>query len=197
MRPDEQTPHATINGSSPHGHANGSAAKSSDTNGYHSTSNGNGGQDTPPPGQNTSPYFGHDREEVTRIIMQGLSDLGYEGVASQLQATSGYKLEVPRVASFRQAVLEGRWHEAESMLFGKHSAGSGQDGIIGEGDDGMDVSGLPLADEADPSTMRFLLRERKYLELLEKGSIDAALNVLRDEITPLKRDITRLHLLSR
>ena len=57
--------------------------------------------------------------------------------------------------------------------------------------------GLPLAEGADTTTLKFLLRQQKYLELLENRDLNAALTVLRNELTPLKRDIGRLHALSR
>ncbi|KAI7539052.1 hypothetical protein KC317_g17597, partial [Hortaea werneckii] len=75
-------------GSSPH--TNGST-KSGDTNGYHTN-----GHAEP----NVSPFYGHDREEVTRILLQSLSDLGYGGAARQLSAESGFELEIPSVAAF-------------------------------------------------------------------------------------------------
>ena len=69
----------------------------------------------PPP---TGPYFGHDREEVTRILIQGLTDLGYHSAARSLSKESGFALEGPEVAAFRSAVLSGDWPEAELLLFG-------------------------------------------------------------------------------
>lgn len=44
--------------------------------------------------------------------------------------------------------------------------------------------------------MQFLIRQQKYLELLEKGETMQALHVLRSEITPLGQNIERLHLLT-
>lgn len=44
--------------------------------------------------------------------------------------------------------------------------------------------------------LKFLLRQQKYLELLENRDLNTALTVLRSELTPLKRDIGRLHALS-
>jgi len=64
-----------------------------------------------------SDYFGHDREEVTRILMQSLRDLGYSRAAMQLEEDSEYTLEAPEVSHFRQAVLKGEWNKAEKLLF--------------------------------------------------------------------------------
>lgn len=65
----------------------------------------------------SSDYFGHDREEVTRILMQSLWDLGYSRAAMQLEEDSEYTLETPEVSHFRQAVLKGEWNKAEKLLF--------------------------------------------------------------------------------
>lgn len=63
-------------------------------------------------------YFGHDREEVTRILIQALVDLGYHQAASMLEDESAYTLESPYVSNFRHAVLEGDWNTAERLLEG-------------------------------------------------------------------------------
>lgn len=65
-----------------------------------------------------SDYFGHDREEVTRIMIQALVDLGYHKAADVLEEESGYALESPYVSDFRRAVLKGQWAQAESLLRG-------------------------------------------------------------------------------
>ena len=136
------------------------------------------------------PYFGHDRGEVTRILIQALTDLGYNGAAAGLSQESGYELESPVVAAFRNAVLQGEWAEAEELLF---------DGTTSEG--GVSVSanggGLVLQDGVDKSIMRFWLRQQKFLELLEQRDTGRALMVLRLELTPLYQDTAKLHFLSR
>lgn len=137
------------------------------------------------------PYYGHNREEVTRILIQSLHELGYGGAASMLSAESGYELETPGVATFRSAVLGGRWSEAERILIqsfkngaaNKHKAPSEET--------------LVLAENADRNEMLFFLRQQKFLELLEARDMASALIVLRQELTPLNYDIERLHALSR
>lgn len=62
-------------------------------------------------------YFGHDREEVSRILIQALVDLGYQRAASTLEEESEYTLESPCVSSFRDAVLRGEWSRAETLLY--------------------------------------------------------------------------------
>lgn len=221
MRPDhatettQSTQRLSTNGSSHNGSSpptNGSAK--SESNGYHT----NGHIESAVVVRNKEPFFGHDREEVTRILLQSLSDLGYRGAAEQLSRESGYELEIPSVAAFRNAVLAGEWEEAESLLFGADPSELDGGGVlVGNGNghssntlwrksnapfphgsqNGTSRQGLPLAEGADVTSLRFYLRQQKYLELLERRNLTAALAVLRTELTPLKTDVGRLHFLSR
>jgi hypothetical protein len=142
------------------------AAVSNVLNGTHkamngsSHTNGHNGSDTHNSRQS---YHGHDREEVTRVLLQALSDLGYTGATGALSQESGFELESPIVAAFRNAVIQGEWAEAEDLLFG-HSTGEGN-------------TGLMLAEASDENMMRFCLREQKYLELLEERDTARALMV--------------------
>lgn len=212
---------STQNGSSPHtnGSAPGSASKNgngaeAETNGYHhAETNGHSSEQQVLGRQDRSPFFGHDREEVTRILLQSLSDLGYGRAAKQLSDESGYELEIPSVAAFRAAVLNGNWEEAESLLFGSEEVDGGV--ALGNGhaesspswrkgtgssfgaQNGFARHGLPLAETADITWLKFQLRQQKYMELLEERDVNAALKVLRNELTPLRRDTGRIHFLSR
>jgi hypothetical protein len=138
----------------------------------------------------TSSYFGHDREEVARILIQALGDLGYNEAAATLIGESGYELESPSVAAFRHAVLHGEWARAEDALFGRATC-------PGEGGVSVNGNGLVLAPGAQKDVMRFWLRQQKFLELLEQRDTARALMVLRAELTPLYQDVTKLHFLSR
>jgi hypothetical protein len=133
-------------------------------------------------------YLGHDREEVTRILIQALTGLGYNGAAVSLSQESGYDLESPTVAAFRNAVLQGEWTEAEELLFG---------GSTEEGGVSINGNGLALREGVDKNVMRFGLRQQKFLELLEQRDTGRALMVLRSELTPLDQDTSKLHFLSR
>ncbi|TVY55385.1 WD repeat-containing protein, partial [Lachnellula suecica] len=145
-----------------------------------SNTNGHSGKQRPS-------YFGHDREETTRILIQALTDLGYNSAASSLSQESGFDLESPAVAAFRNAVLQGEWKAAEELLLG----GSSEEGGVS-----IKGNGLVLQDNMDKNAMRFGLRQQKFLELLEKHDTSTALLVLRSELTPLYQDISRLHQLS-
>ncbi|KAI9373525.1 WD domain protein [Aspergillus egyptiacus] len=137
-------------------------------------------------------YFGHDREEVTRILIQSLYELGYSGSAALLSKESGYQLESPAVAIFRKAVLDGRWIEAERILVRSFQP-SGQGHSV---DETTSKDKLALVETADKNEMLFYLRQQKFLELLDARDLGAALMVLRHELTPLEYDIGRLHALS-
>ncbi|KAI4194518.1 MAG: hypothetical protein LQ350_007725 [Teloschistes chrysophthalmus] len=137
-------------------------------------------------------FYGHDREEVTRLIIQGLHDLDYHGAANKLSEESGYEVESPVVAHFRHAVLQGDWAEAEILLFGSEPPDGGGGVSINNGDH----RGLKFVDGVDQNQLRFQLRTQKYLELLESKDQGRALMVLRQELTPLKQDRGQLQDLS-
>ncbi|KAF4555155.1 Hypothetical protein D9617_3g022270 [Elsinoe fawcettii] len=158
----------------------------------------------------TGDFYGHDREEVTRILIQSLTDLGYHGAAGTLSRESGFELENTSVAAFRLAIQEGEWSEAEGLLFGRRPERDGGVGLKGNGHNGDELAWLrrggavgegnlpvlPLGEGADQEEMLFLIRQQKYLELLEQRDLATALSVLRREITPLHRDTARLHTLT-
>ncbi|KAL1854769.1 hypothetical protein Daus18300_011365 [Diaporthe australafricana] len=148
-------------------------ATSSSVNGS-SVQNGKAAARDPP-----RDYIGHDREEITRLMIQALSEMGYQSAAENLSKESGYELESRTVAAFRAAVLNGQWTEAEQLLFGAAAAG---DGASRAG------NGLVLAEGVDRDDMRFRIRQQKFLELLEQGDYRPALTVLRNELTPLNRN---------
>lgn len=165
------------------------------TNGTHKsaalTANGstaNGDKPATAPARPAS-YFGHNREEVTRILIQALSDMGYQTAAESVSQESGFKLENPTVSAFRSAVLEGSWSEAEDLLTGATVAGQ-------DDNNGEVGNGLVLAPGSDRAVMRFGMRQQKFLELLETRDTTRALHVLRAELTPLHQDTIKLHFLS-
>ncbi|EAW14864.1 WD domain protein [Aspergillus clavatus NRRL 1] len=144
----------------------------------------------------SSSYFGHDREEVTRILIQSLYELGYDGAASLLSKESGYQLESPAVGIFRRAILDGRWAEAENILIQSFTPDTeGRNAGFGGGKPPI-TEKLALVENAEKNEMLFYLRQQKFLELLESRDLGAALFVLRHELTPLNYDVGRLHALS-
>ena len=160
-RAQDELPAATSNGNH--------KAESEATNG--ASQNGK----EPADEQQPATYLGHDREEVTRILIQALSDMGYLAAARNVSEESGFELESPTVANFRSAVLNGEWGKAEELLSGAVSAGERHQG----------GNGLVLASGADRNLMRVWLRQQQFLELLERRETPRALMVLRNELTPL------------
>ncbi|EPE07907.1 wd domain-containing protein [Ophiostoma piceae UAMH 11346] len=177
--------------------ANGARAPSNSTSSSSSDSNSHPHQHTHPT-SNSTLYFGHDREEVTRLVIQTLSDLGYDDAADSVMQTSGYALESPAVASFRAAVLAADWDTAEHHLRAATVAGRSerQDRPERSETDGNGRDGLVLSPEANLTALRFAIREQKYLEYLEQGDTAKGLLVLRNELTPLCLDTSNLHRLS-
>jgi WD repeat-containing protein 26 len=196
MRSDDAPSHPVSNG-----FANGSVprkiAASGSINGHSPrTVNGSGSSHTNGSVKHSSPvqpptYYGHNREEVTRILIQGLLDMGYNGAAASLSHESGFELESPSVAAFRISILEGQWTEAENILLGSRYSNSAGDGY-GE----LPEQGIVLAEGADRGQMQFWIRQQKFLELLEQRELSLALMVLRQELTPLHHDMHQLHALS-
>lgn len=147
------------------------------------------------PGSAPSTFFGHDREEVTRILIQALSDMGYQDAAESVSQDSGYKLESPTVSAFRSAILGGSWAEAEVLLDG--AVIQGQTGGRDGDDSGGDGNGLVLAAGSETTSMKFCIREQKFLELLEGRATQFALHIMQNQLTPLTRDLSKIrHLAS-
>lgn len=158
-------------------------------NGTKAAMNGSSSRDKNAAGavvEQPSTYFGHNRQEVTRLLIQALSDMGYQAAADNVSNASGYELESSTVAGFRSAVVSGSWDVAEELL----------SGATYESDSEDEGNGLILSQGADRKAMRFWLRQQKFLELLEQRDPGRALAVLRGELTPLSHDTSKLHFLS-
>ncbi|KAH1299898.1 hypothetical protein KXX11_005985 [Aspergillus fumigatus] len=172
-------------------------AHSSNSQPAHSSSNGASQKNGPSKtSKKSSSYFGHDREEVTRILIQSLYELGYDGAASLLSMESGYQLESPAVGIFRKAVLEGRWAEAEDILIQSFTPDANVREPGFSSGKPATTEKLLLVENAEKNEMLFYLRQQKFLELLEARDLGSALTVLRHELTPLNYDVGRLHALS-
>lgn len=113
------------------------------------------------------------KEEAVRIVLQFLAELGYDHSVSALERESGFSLEDDSIASFKQFVLDGEWESLEGIL----------------PDLNMNIS-------KEFSNILFLIREQKYLELLEQGQHHLAWKVLQKEIATLHVNQDRLHLLT-
>lgn len=145
-------------------------------------------------------------EELVRLMVQSLRDLGYSYVyysiriikeikkltnlithrqtSASLQQESGYALETSQVQTFRSAVLAGEWAIVESLLPDLLSISKDQQS--------------PQSPDQTHKEMLFAIREQKYLEALELKNTKRALHILRNELAvlALSSRANRLHELS-
>ncbi|KAJ3033834.1 hypothetical protein HDV00_005799 [Rhizophlyctis rosea] len=105
-------------------------------------------------------------QELVRLMVQALADMDLRESADLLQRESGYKLESPTTSKFRQGVLQGDWDSVEKLI------------------STMDIS---------PKNLKYLIKQQKYLEVLQARDVKAALIILRQELAPLSTSQDRLH----
>ncbi|XP_046415660.1 WD repeat-containing protein 26 isoform X4 [Neodiprion virginianus] len=115
-------------------------------------------------------------QDIVRLIGQHLKTVGLDRTADLLMQESGCRLDHPSAAKFRQHVMDGDWNKADHDLNELKSFLHGSSQSLVE--------------------MKFLLLEQKYLEYLEEGLVLEALQVLRNELTPLGHNTGRVHQLS-
>ncbi|KAK4053755.1 hypothetical protein OIV83_001411 [Microbotryomycetes sp. JL201] len=96
-----------------------------------------------------------DRTELIRLTLQTLGEMGLSSSAASLSLESGVKLEQPQVTRFRNGVLEGDWVLVEQVLLE-----------------------LPPQDLTDLKTIQFLVRQQKFLEVLEARETKKALLIM-------------------
>lgn len=113
------------------------------------------------------------KQEFVKIITKALYSLGYKKSANLLEEESGIQLDSSAVNLFRQQVLDGKWDEGLATL---HNIG--------------------ISDEDVFKSASFLILEEKFLDLLKDGKFMAALDILRNEIVPLRIKSDRVHELS-
>lgn len=121
------------------------------------------------------PKLSRSDEEVVRLIGQHLRELGLEKSAEALMNESGCRQEHNAAPLFRKQVMEGNWTKIEATL--------------------CELKPL-LRHQKHLQKMRFYILEQKYLELVEDGRLLEALHCLRNEITPLRKFVSRVHELS-
>ncbi|KAJ3182334.1 hypothetical protein HDU87_008497 [Geranomyces variabilis] len=101
-------------------------------------------------------------EELVRLMVQSLQDMGLSDTAKTLQRESGRSLESPVVSEFREAVLTGKWDVVTRLIPSLD----------------INVDDLPVGN----GMANLCITEQKYLELLEVGDTQGALSVLRNEL---------------
>ena len=129
--------------------------------------------------------------EVTRLIIQALGDMGYHQAMDVLSKESGVQVESEIVSDFKAAVLGGDWPAAETCML--------QLDLTDPRHQNVSTPLVNLDEQRANNTRQrvlFLIREQKFLELLERKQSGLALSILRSELEPLKHDTERLHFLS-
>jgi len=114
-------------------------------------------------------------EEIIRLIGQHLCSIGFQKASEALISESGCKLEHATVSKFREQIMDGQWSKAEHTL--------------------VEMKPI-LKHQRHLQKMKFLLMEQKFLELVEDGKLLDALHCLRNQITPLRIYINKVHQLS-
>ncbi|OXG46032.1 WD-repeat protein [Cryptococcus neoformans] len=142
-----------------------------------------------------------EREEVVRLVLQGLRDIGYHQSADVLEAESGYQLCDGAATDFQNAILGGRWSDALDLLpelgipvsnpAAEAGPSSESSSVTSDKAGNGVMSGTSPGDQA-----RFLISQQKYLEYLEVGQQKKALSVLRGELARVAKDQNVLHTLS-
>ncbi|KAF6716381.1 WD repeat-containing protein 26 [Oryzias melastigma] len=126
-------------------------------------------------GSRKKKHLSQSEEDVIRLIGQHLHDLGLNQTVDLLMKESGCRLEHASATKFRNHVLDGEWDKADSDLNELKALMHSPSAVV---------------------RMKFLLLQQKYLEFLEDGKVLEALQVLRAELTPLKFNTERIHILS-
>ncbi|OMH84571.1 WD repeat-containing protein 26 [Zancudomyces culisetae] len=113
-------------------------------------------------------------EQLVRLMLQELSELGYVDTFKMLEQESGYKLESQTIHDFKNAVLDGRWEDVEQQL-----------------------QNVQLNPKNKSNMVWFLIKRQQYLEAIEDGKIRHALIILQNELSLWSEHSSQLHELSR
>ncbi|KAK9885557.1 hypothetical protein WA026_012307 [Henosepilachna vigintioctopunctata] len=115
------------------------------------------------------------KQDIVRLIGQYLKNEGLTRTADVLISESGCRLDHPAAIKFKHHILDGDWSKADHDLQELQTLINSSTNLV---------------------EMKFLILEQKYLEFLEDGRVLDALHVLRNELTPLQHNTSRVHQLS-
>lgn len=122
-------------------------------------------------------------EEIIRLIIQFLKFVGLEQSADMLMKESGYHDDHPAATMLKKHIMQGHWLKADSNL---NEIVKVQKELVG----------CDSTFQSNLNEVKFMLREQRYLELLEDERILDALHILQNELTPIQRDSDRVHKLA-
>ncbi|GLH05765.1 WD repeat-containing protein 26, partial [Gryllus bimaculatus] len=115
-------------------------------------------------------------QDIIRLIGHYLRAIGLDRSAELLTQESGCSLDHPAALRFCEHIMQGSWGEVDKDL--------------------LDIKGLLDGASETWSKVKFMVCEQKFLEFLDDGRVMAAVNVLREELTPLQYNTSRVHTLS-
>ena len=114
----------------------------------------------------------YKKEELIRLSIEMLKDLGLPHSARSVQEESKIKPPCELSKIFSKSIMDANWEFAEKTI--------NQFGI----------------DSCLLQKIIFLIKKQKFLETLAKQNTLTAVQILRNEITPLKYDQDELHKLA-
>jgi len=112
------------------------------------------------------------QEELVRLMLQTLQDLGYSKALQTLESESGIACQNKSATELCESIMNGKWDKLDKT-----------------------ISSLHLEKQIEKNT-RFFVYQQKFLELLESKQTKLALECLRNEISPLGYDMKEVHKLS-
>lgn len=118
--------------------------------------------------------MGFNKGELVRLLVQAADSLGYPGAARKLEEESGMLAMSKGMRMLRECLLNGSWDDMESVL--------------------QDESAFRSKESA--AMVRFRLYEQKFLELLEDGQVEQALDCMRNQLRKWCTNKDLLHKLS-
>src|SRR3990167_661263 len=105
-------------------------------------------------------------EQLVRLMIQTMNELGLSSSASALEQETNIHEENDTVKKFRLSILQGEWEEAEILL-------------------------NELYIESDQlEFIKWLIFKERFLESLEKLDLPQAIELLRVHITPISMDLS-------
>ncbi|KAM7271752.1 hypothetical protein ACFE04_030966 [Oxalis oulophora] len=110
------------------------------------------------------------RPEFIKIITRALYSLGYEKTGALLEEESGIPLYPSEFNLFMKQVMDGKWDDSVATL---HK--------------------IRHLDETTVKSACFILLEQKFIDLLKMEKVNAALDTLRNQIVPLRINVSRVH----
>jgi len=113
-----------------------------------------------------------EKEEMIRVMIQSLKDMGCTRSADVLEEESGITLELPCVKSFRNGVVSGDWKLVRDLL--------------------------PKMKLSPPNIIEanLMICEEEFLELLDQGKLTQAVKTLQSSIAPCHPSARKVNELS-